>query len=81
MTKRETGVDAEVTQLANALVANFPSHFSLFCGHCWTEARVSQDPNKDWSDAAAREHAAKHFYSVGWRFRQKSLCPNCTTGA
>jgi hypothetical protein len=82
MTKhRETDVEAELSRLANALVANFPSHFSLFCRHCWMEARMSQNPNKNWSDAAAREHAATHFYFVGWRFRQKSLCPKCTTGA
>jgi hypothetical protein len=78
---RETSAEVEVAQLAHALVANFSSHFSLFCGHCWTEARLSQDPNRDWSDAASREHAAAHFYSLGWRFHKKSLCPKCTQGA
>jgi hypothetical protein len=66
-----------ISHLADALNANFPSHFSLFCGRCWTEARVSQEAKKDWSAAEAKADAAKHFYSIGWRFDRKSICPAC----
>jgi hypothetical protein len=42
MTARaEKNAVATIADLAAALVANFHSHFSIFCGDCWTEARVS----------------------------------------
>jgi len=73
----EENADPVIAALADALVANFPSHFSLFCGHCWQEARVSQDADKTWSQPTARAEAAQHFFEIGWRFRQKSICPQC----
>jgi hypothetical protein len=79
--RAEKNVDATIAGLADALVANFPSHFSIFFGGCWTEARVSQDAKKDWSDPRVRSDAAKLFYSVGWRFHQKSFCPECAAQA
>jgi hypothetical protein len=82
MTARaEKNAVATIADLAAALVANFPSHFSIFCGDCWTEARVSQDAKKGWSYPRARSDVAKHFYSVGSRFHQKSLCPECAAQA
>jgi len=68
-----------ISHLADALVGNYRSHFQLFCSGCWTEARVSRHAGDSLQDPEARRTAANHFYSVGWRFVGKTLCPRCAT--
>ena len=66
-----------ITQLAAALIANFSSHFSLLCGRCWREGRVSRKPGQIWTESSTRVAIATHFFSDGWRYGRTSVCPTC----
>jgi hypothetical protein len=66
-----------LAQLAEALVANFASHFSLLCGRCPREERVSRKPSQQFTDPSARVSAAEHFFANGWRYDRVALCPVC----
>lgn len=66
-----------LTQLGNTLVANFASHFSLLCGRCWREERVSRKPSQQFTDPLARAAAAEHFLTIGWQYERVALCPTC----
>ncbi len=66
-----------LAQLADALVANFPSHFNLLCGRCSCEERASRKPKQHFSDPLGRASAAEHFFANGWRYDRVPLCPTC----
>jgi hypothetical protein len=76
MLKRTKKENETVRFLADALVANFPSHFSIFCGHCWIEAKAPRW-HKNWQDLAVRKRAADRLYRAGWRRNSMPLCPKC----
>ena len=63
--------------LASGLIANFPSHFGLFCGLCSAQARARWRPGHSSQDAVERHAAAERLYHTGWRFTTTALCPQC----
>jgi len=76
-TKDDNADQETIRQLADALIANFSSRFSLLCGRCWDEARFSRKKGRKWTDASIRIAAAEHFFNLGWRYDRVSLCPVC----
>jgi hypothetical protein len=66
-----------VELLADGLVANFSSHFSIFCGQCRIVEARSSRRRGSMQDSAVRRRAAERFYQVGWRYDATALCPKC----
>jgi hypothetical protein len=69
--------DDTVKLLADGLVANFSSHFSIFCGRCQKEEARMSPRHGSMQDSAVRQTAAERFYQTGWRYDSTALCPTC----
>jgi hypothetical protein len=50
---------------------------ALLCGYCWSEGLRHYKQGRHWWDIATRTELAGRFYSMAWRFRQRSVCPTC----